>query len=232
MNERPIIFSGEMVRAILDGRKTQTRRVIKPQPECEIPRAYFDAYNRGPQWNWWTQDDLLCNAHTIVECPYGVPGDRLWVRETWKYWDWSNDGDPKIKYRADGALLFRTRIPEEWSEKLSDIWADLSTPDNFNIEHAARDQSWRSPIYMPRWASYITLEITDIRVERVQSITPADVMAEGVTAEQHCEGMGNPCDEMRLINEFELLWNSINEKRGYGWDTNPWVWVVDFERIL
>jgi len=93
------------------------------------------------------------------------------------------------------------------------------------------DAKWRPSIHMPRWASRITLEVTAVRVERVQNITPEDCQAEGVRCEQHYEGIGNPCDEVRLLHAFQDLWNSINAKRGFGWDANPWVWVVGFKRL-
>jgi len=194
MNERPIIFNGEMVRAILDGRKTQTRRVVKPQPECDIPGAYFDAYNGGPQWNWWTEDNRLCNAHTIVECPYGQPGDRLWVRETFCR-----------NYRS-GRLIYRA------TEKMYNL------PIN---------SKWTPSIYMPRWASRITLEIKDVRVEKVRKISEKDAKEEGVVPSI----VGDDLDHLKYRAAFQTLWNSINEKRGYGWDVNSWVWVIEFERM-
>ena len=162
MKERPILFSGPMVRAILNGTKTQTRRVMRPGERVE---------------------KMILN-----KSPYGIPGDRLWVRETWTGAD-----DPAHKhavhYRADG-------------------------------ERACR---WRPSILMPRWASRITLEVTGIRIERLCDITERDALAEG------CVGDGHVTVDARAA--FKLLWGSLNAKRGYGWDANPWVWVIHFKRI-
>ena len=145
--ERPIIFSGPMIRAILEGRKTQTRRIVKPNCLSKLS-------------------------------PYGRTGDRLWVRETWGH----NPEGPGYVYRSDG---------------------------DFDMKfHGDR---WRPSIHMPRWASRITLEVTGVRVERLQDINEEDALAEGV---EHA---------------FRSLWESIN---GPGsWDANPWVWVVEFRRV-
>ena len=173
VKERPILFSGEMVRAILDGRKTQTRRVVKPQPP---PLGGF------------------------VKNPYGQPGDRLWVRETWAL-------DDKYYYRADGAV-------------------------------GDRCGKWKPSIHMPRAASRITLEITGVRVERLQEITISDIYAEGAITDEWLEwrddvsGVGMPAGS-RIENErdvWEKLWDSINGKT-YPWKSNPWVWVIEFKRI-
>lgn len=173
MKERPILFSGEMVRAILDGRKTQTRRVIKPQGEP------------------YTIEDV-----DVLKCPYGIPGDRLWVRETFADLRGMGFGH-KWAYRAD--------TPEG------------SESDRIRIGYGVR---WKPSIHMPRWASRITLEITDIRVERVQDITYIDAKAEGVEYEK---GYTDPREA------FATLWNSINAKRDYGWAMNPWVWIIEFK---
>lgn len=178
MKERPILFRGEMVRAILSGIKTQTRRVLKPQPsfvnQCGIP---FYPDGKGPV--------------DYRDCPYGQPGDRLWVRETW------------MKPEG-GALDYRAK----WTPR-----DERKMPVH---------EKWRPSIFMPRWASRITLGITDVRVERLQMITDSDSLAEGAghlyDAEVECPRAG-----------FARLWDSINAKRGCGWNTNPWVWVVKFE---
>ena len=180
MKERPILFSGPMVRAILDGRKTMTRRVMKPQPE-DYP------YHHG-----------LAVYRVAKKCTYGVPGDLLWVRETWAS---DVDGCPAgLSYRADH-LDPRGDGP-------------------------ANPMRWRPSIFMPRWASRLTLRITSIRVERVQDITEADARAEGFkdVAGKYARG-----DEARIW--FAELWDDINAKRGFGWDANPWVWVVGFEQV-
>lgn len=217
MTERPILMSGPMVRAILDGRKTQTRRVVKPQPSHftpspnvhhpRHPAAYFDAYCNAPKtganprgmsdrWCWWTPDNR--QGPDWIRCPYGAPGDRLWVRETWGtggYFPWP------YGYRADGK-----EYPGE---------------------------CWRPSIHMPRRASRLTLEVTVVRVERLQAITQADARAEGVVdtsgAWDHVPGGLLDTSRAGPRGAFEALWNSINGADS--WDANPWVWVVEFRRV-
>lgn len=175
MNERPILFNGEMVRAVLDGRKTQTRRLIK-QRLPGAPRS-FPAYaiEDGPhegKWGFsWEDGDL--------PCPYGAPGDRLWVRETWGL------DEPGILKKCNG--------------KLSLYMDDDKLDRHFKLLYKATQSMdpdypmhWRPSIHMPRWASRITLEVVSVRVERVQD---------------------------------------INAKRGYGWESNPWVWAVEFKMV-
>jgi hypothetical protein len=215
--ERPIIFSGPMVRAILNGRKTQTRRVIKPQPEHKQihdwkGRRLYDGEHR--LW-WWTSQswdlDFEMKKTLPYFCPYGRPGDKLWIREGFAYC-------PEA-YKA-GGVIYR---------------ADSEDDHVLSFE-------WRPSIHMPRRASWILLEITDGRIERVQEIAEEDAHAEG-------SYLGDcPCranipkrdwfDKMYTQTgchihglEFKALWDSINKKRGYGWDVNPWVWVLMFRRI-
>ena len=185
---KPILFSVDMVRALLAGRKTQTRRVVKDQ---DIPDEVYEL--------------IPGDMHP---CPYGQPGDLLWVREAW-----SGCFD-------QGHIRVRDRHPDiVW------YWADGNCPDG----------DWEKPrpsIHMPRWASRLTLRVTGIRVERVQDISQSDADAEG------CPGFYSPMhpdagvtDGQTPREEFAELWNSINAKRGFGWDANPWVWVIDFEVI-
>lgn len=179
MKERPILFSGAMVRAILAGTKTQTRRVLKPQPQpCG--------------------DGVL--RPLITDCPHGYIGDRLWVREAWAR-------------RLDEDHLSARDIPapNRWA------WYWASGPGKCcNTGCAGAAGRVRAARFMPRWASRILLEIAGIRVERVQEITEDDALREG------CYGA------ISARNEFTELWDSINEKRGFGWETNPWVWVISF----
>lgn len=204
MNEKPIIFSSEMVRAILEGRKSQTRRVIKPQPKLDIGMCdpFLPALIDGK----------------YVACPYGQPGDHLWVRETWGVHQLdgiSGKEYPNILYKADDST--RLVISDE-------VW-------KYNKEKF----QWRPSIHMPCWASRITLEIVDVRVERVQDISDSDIMDEGTKNCEyalppyctHCGGHEHLCNRDR----FRELWNSINAKRGYPWASNPWVWVVEFRRV-
>ena len=235
MKERPILFNDEMVRAILDGRKTQTRRVVKLN-------AAGRASEIGSHRNWHLEDPDAVSA-----CPYGQPGDRLWVREAWKYADWTEQGEPFIQYRADGAELIGD-FPEEWADRLSDEWALLSEPANYQIDNRAADRRWRPSIHMPRWASRIDLEVVSVRVERVQEISHTDCMAEGVRIYTF-EATGDHPRMYGFITDadgpdehgtaphhsskdaYAKLWDSINAKRGYSWESNPWVWVVEFKRV-
>jgi len=187
IRERPILFSGPMVRAILEGRKTMTRRIVKHPP--------FESNDEGLLTEW---------AIGNIKCPYGQPGDRLWVRETWiNYPLAGHDGCSGPIYRAD---------------------VDL------NDKCASGHGGWKPSIFMPRWASRINLEITDIKVERLREISEEDAKNEGV----ECNYVGHmpASDNMGMYRFwFKDLWDHINKKRGYGWDVNPYVWVVSFKRI-
>jgi hypothetical protein len=194
-----------MVRAILDGTKTMTRRVIKPQPDLSILKeSYRDLefeFRRMPvlgpthvpsEWGFCAKyDKPNCVPIYGYKCPYGTIGDRLWVRETWN----GTQGEC-IAYRATDPTM--------------------------------DGEPWRPSIYMPRWASRITLEITDIRVERLQDISEEDARAEGVGVHGGCNA-----DEteygVNARGPFSRLWDSINAKR-HPWASNPWVWVIEFGR--
>ena len=190
---RPIIFTGEMVKAILDGRKTQTRRVVKPQ---HIPADG----RRTLRWENQTAEELMHSAR----CPYGVPGDALWVREAFCPCPCSEQCTEHIAYRADDLLPPRDR--------------------------------WRPSIHMPRWASRILLEITSVRVQRVQDIgrdgrRAADVLAEGISeAAIAQQRQWYHLDDAPAI-AFSMLWESVNAKRGFGWVVNPHVWAIEFKLI-
>ena len=213
-NEKPILFSGEMVRAILDGRKTMTRRVIKPQPEHDdvilrYPNPYGNAEAALPP-DYPDADAGAMAGRDEWICPYGAPGTRLWVRESFALHGGVNEeGSQTIEYRADA-------VKDDSGER--DGWW-------FGYRFIPGSMPWRPLIHMPRWASRITLEVTAVKVERVQDISEDDARAEGVRGNAigpwGCEG---------LIEDFSELWDSINAKRGYPWASNPWVWVVSFER--
>lgn len=218
MSTRPILFSAPMVKAILAGRKTQTRRVVV-QPKRWHGR--FDIATDeviGPEEIWWW-NGVHDRTGASQPCPYGKAGDALVVRETWQYGGFTEDGYPFIGYRADGARELKERYPEEWAERLEDIWAALSSDENYSIDSRAADRRWRPAIHMPHWASRIALSVTGVRAERIQQISAADSLAEGI--DHHT--MNDP----RV--EFQWLWDSINGKRA-PWDSNPWVWVVQFAR--
>ncbi len=204
VKERPILFSGEMVRAILAGNKTQTRRVVKPQPKslcvghCPATKPCF------------THDGLHCMPSEY--CPYGRVGDRLWVRETWKV---GLVGDATVLDFAAGGY---------------DL---LDYPVSFGAFEQYESKGWRPSIHMPRWASRITLEITGVRVERLQDITWADIRYEGVECPLHDFPGGLCVGECRELRQaFRNLWDSINGKSpGKTWDDNPWVWVIEFKKV-
>jgi len=228
IKERPILFNAEMVRAILDGRKTQTRRIINPQPEPHIQlitsksgRHLADDFN----------NDLI-----YFDCPYGKSGDKLWVRETFvietnQYADFLEEYDPP---HADGRPVktFNGDIWQQCHYKATDSTPELMY-DDFYGPHCR----WKPSIHMPRWASRINLLITDIRVERLQDISEEDAIAEGVdeTLLPDIKVPSNsPMAKMLAIYKnnvdiFSSLWESIN---GAGsWDLNPYIWVIEFELI-
>jgi hypothetical protein len=238
MTERPILFSGAMVSAILAGEKTQTRRVapiseltIRPCGDDLVSWvARFSRSVNGHRSTFSGGRFSEAEARNIIAsqfCQHGAPGDRLWVRETWQYAGFTEDGYPFVRYQADGAQRLHDRSPsEEWSERWLDIWAGLSEPSNFDIDGTASDRRWRPSIHMPRWASRITLVITGVRVERLQDISEADARAEGV---EPIATHSRPGAIATCYGAYSLLWDAIN---GDGaWDANPWVWAIDFKRI-
>ena len=190
--ERPILFSSEMVKAILDGRKSMTRRVVKPQPDAVA--AFQDGQPTEAYYGGWPKGGYAKK----LTCPFGQPGDQLWVREThFRFIEISaKGGSKKALYRADHP---------EWFCK------------------------WRPSIHMPRWASRLTLEITAVRVERVQDISADDAEAEGFSFIHAPEG--TPSGRYQHEEKFARYWDSLNAKRGYGWDANPWVFVISFRRL-
>ena len=201
MKERPILFSGEMVRAILEGRKTQTRRVVKPQPTI-VHAIYKDASI--------STNLIFRSGDQRIHCPFGQPGDRLWVRETW-------------------GLVTHHDLTDWCGGSIKGV-PEAELREQFFIEHAANWKVpnefayWRPSIHMPRWASRLTLEITAVRVERLQDIGEEDAKAEGVTITEYYSMSRNP-----HRSAFIDLWNTC-----YGpesWNANPWVWVIEFRRV-
>lgn len=225
MKERPIPFSGPMVRAILEGQKTVTRRAVKPQ----FMSAPVDVIDGVPSWDRPANyaGEVTMNTQHGKPCPYGKPGDRLWVRETWLE-------DPE----NDGTWAYTQYMGCKGSP-LSDIPKRFQKPDHciFRASWKGPDMLWRPSIHMPRWASRILLEISDVRVERLQDISEDQAEAEGIEGcIPGCPGPydehGNPeCDCMNLTykQSFQAFWESINGRKS--WDANPWVWVVEFKRI-
>lgn len=231
MKEHPILFSGEMVRAILEGRKTQTRRVITPEPKWEESPGLSSDGNWCGRYRKLAQGggDGVAVEVDEVRCRYPI-GLRLWVRETWQYADWTEDGMPWVRYRADLATILHETTPEEWAERLENTWATLSDPANYQIDNRAADRRWRPSIHMPRWASRLTLEVVSVRVERLWDITEEGALAEGVLP-LYAHGAIEAGHAYTAIPRFRNLWNSINEKRGFGWEKNPWVRAVEFKRL-
>ena len=210
MKKRPILFKAPMVRALLDDSKTQTRRVMKPQPtysgysEVEATRQFNKMLEMG-----------------AIRCPYGKPGDRLWVRETW-----AHDADSLEQCRA----------------AFEDAMGGGGYGPYYRAtEYAPDTLQWRPSIHMPRWASRITLEIVSVRLERLQDISEADAIAEGIFRLEYGGQISyrdyslndewaevSPMLESP-VNSYRTLWESIN---GAGsWDANPFVWVVEFKKV-
>lgn len=208
IRERPIIFSAESVRAILEGRKTQTRRAMKPQPESQ---GFTDSTAAGDMVYIWPHlyDDGWRDR--FAKSPYGMVGERLWVRETWAH--------DAIGY---GCSDTHCGNPDH-------IWY-RATEAPIVAESFAGAAHWRSPIHMPRWASRITLEIVKVRVQRVWQISQWDCIQEGIVDVARAEHR-SPEPGEAPIDLYGKLWDSINAKRGHPWSSNPWVWVIEFKRM-
>lgn len=206
IKERPILFNEEMVRAILDGRKTQTRRIVKNVDPKNFPYCgTFDEVNGLPAMTFADDTGDSVTSRIFASCKFGKPGDRLWVRETW-----SKSKQPylsgQIFYRADGE----------------------ANGKQFALSYVERESKWRPSIHMPRYKSRILLEVINVRVERLHDISEVDAIAEGWPKslgdfDAPAPGNGGPFDWYRS------LWETIN---GQGsWDLNPWVWVIEFKVI-
>ncbi|HCM3154987.1 TPA: morphogenetic protein [Klebsiella quasipneumoniae] len=215
MKERGMIFNGEMVRALLDGRKTQTRRIMKAQPSEDFTPMNM-ALEADYKARWYTpgivdKDGYLqpagkevfgvANENEGYSCQFGAVGDRIWVRETWARYNIDQDSHD---------MAYRATIPEDWPES----------------------GRWRPSIHMPRWASRILLEITGVRVERLNAISQEDAQAEGMELTGWRPTYSDPDsggEVMTPYDNFAELWSSI-----YGdesWKANPWVWVISFKRV-
>jgi hypothetical protein len=197
MAEKPILFSGDMVRAILNGAKTMTRRVVKPQPDHRHCRVDFEngVLKESSQINGcWS-------VGRKIKCPYGKPGDILYVRETWYYEDHMHDltaGEPDLP----GGLYSHHYIYR------------ASSPD-YPVDVGVGQQGWRPSIHMPKSAARLFLTVKDVRVERIDEISEVDAKAEGVDT----------------LNGYRALWDKLNEKRGFPWSSRCWVWVVTFQKV-
>lgn len=209
MRERPILFNGDMVRAILAGQKTQTRRVVKPAPQTILNGKTVP----------WEGDAAALMTMLLAQrrgCPFGQPGDRLWVREAHAIFPTHG------QHRADG---------ERWGP-----WGGLPTALSDDGKQIAYYREgfdrcdpgrWRPSIHMPRWACRLVLEITAVRVERLQAISEAAAIAEGLSQSDAGSWLPGPCDHPEWA--FHQLWAQV-----YGepaWEANPWVWVIEFKRV-
>lgn len=218
MKERPILFSAPMVRAILEGRKTQTRRMVKPQP------AHIEWFAHQEGWIGSFGEDAgtRANPHRMVDCPYGKPGDRLWVKETWK---------------ADPAFGFPDRTKPTDLPEGTNILYRATLPE----DHPKADwNNWKPCLFMRRWMSRITLKMASVRVERLQDISAADALAEGSYLGR-CPCLPRSKDKTPIDacfhqtgchihgTEYKHLWESINGKGS--WAANPFVWVIEFKRV-
>lgn len=233
MAEKPILFSGPMVSAILEGRKTQTRRIMKVKNWGDEPPASIHPDGSGKGWiAWWpeTSAEFSRKAYPGPEqrgfSPPYRPGDRLWVKENYQYADWIENGLPFIRYQADGAIRGPLTPSEDMADRVWAIWEELSDPDNRAIDGKSADRKWRSSIFMPKWAARIWLEVTDVRAQRLQDITEMDAFREGIERKRRKVDWNDPVMGTRM--RFRSLWNTLNAKRGYPWDSNPWVWAYTF----
>lgn len=216
MKERPVIFNGEMVRAILDGRKTQTRRVIKNQrmgDRWSVKPAKSPLYERHSH-DWWLPTGTKPYSALPV-CPFGQVGDRLWVREA--YQGPLFNFDQMETYLEDTSKFERP----EFCEYRAD---GGKTPEYYDADDNLR-YGWKPSIHMPRWASRITLEITGVRVERLNDISEEDAKAEGVAPSQH---IITPPEALYRVG-FLKLWQSIYGEES--WGANLWVWVIEFKQV-
>ncbi|HFR4612953.1 TPA: hypothetical protein ACHVT9_002461 [Klebsiella pneumoniae] len=241
MKERGMIFNGEMVRAILDGRKTQTRRIMKPQPG-PCPRG----------GHWWPSNVFKTMLHVEEEmqngkggwgglvgdaCPFGAVGDRIWVRETWGVVSHELDEDGRIQpWTPDRPATVIHEMPfgngYYSGHAIYAADGDFTWGDDDGYEDGR--SCWKPSIHMPRAASRILLEITDVRVERLNAISEEDARAEGIIdggclncGEPEPCGCANP--EPDATDAFAYLWQSIYWKEN--WNANPWVWVIEFKRV-
>lgn len=219
IKERPILFNAEMVRAILEGRKTQTRRVIEiPKPYqprdrgngVELGKITSTHPKKGKYGLFVSHQHITGESVDLIPCKYGEPGDCLWVRESIQ----QVIGGVNAFYKADGAIV--------------------------NLDTWCWERSTLPSIHLPRGLSRITLKIVSVRVERLQDISEEDAKADGTENWSH-EAWGDvvgQCDDPYRAacyqghrKHFQHLWNSINAKRGYSWESNPWVWVIEFKKI-
>lgn len=223
MKERPILFSAPMIRAVREGRKTQTRRLVKPQPEAD---SWPEGWDDG-SWRWMLGGNP---AGPEFRSPYGVPGDRLWGRENVQACELGS-GQDGVRYPADGE--FR---PIDNTPQAGERWSKLFTYDYYRRPCGSEVPS----IHMPRWACRCVLEIEELRIERLNNISEEDALAEGVVWSERWSGfvvpgVEHPNRDFPVLSRataremYAALWDVIN---GSGqWLANPWVWAVTFKPL-
>lgn len=228
MRERPILFNADMVRAVLDGRKTQTRRIIQSAAKNMQASGHKVIEYREPGDKWYGEHVFsMCNQsgtwcdytkeQFLAKCPFGAVGDRVWLRETFRVHSRATDV---------ATLVYKASEQQSWTQQTHRVPIE-------KCNKPAVVDKWTPSIHMPRWASRITLEITGVRVERMFDISEADARAEGV--EQLRGGFwrhyqpGWTQHQLSARGSFVTLWKSIYGEEG--WQANPWVWVVDFKRV-
>ncbi|HBR1092992.1 TPA: hypothetical protein L9K91_002842 [Klebsiella variicola] len=213
MTERGMIFNAEMVRAILDGRKTQTRRPIKWK---QTRFTEIGEREDGSKWPWSEDAEHACDFWH--PCPFGAVGDHIWVREAFRVHSRATDV---------ATLVYKASERNSWTEQTHRVPVAV-------CNKPATPEKWTPSLHMPRWASRILLEITDVRVERLNAISEEDARAEGIIdggclncGEPEPCGCGNP--EPDATDAFAYLWQSIYGQEN--WNANPWVWVISFKRV-
>jgi hypothetical protein len=237
---KPILFRDTMVRAILHGEKTQTRRIIKPQPENADYWTYHSECFNNLDGAFYPNTD---NAKPkLLKCPYGGVKDFLWVREGLKRFRRLEFLEQKFPEEEESFGIFDK---EQEGMKWTAQYTATNTPVPY--KHGAKEGwcgtalwQWKnkslSNVFMPRWANRITLEIVNVRVEQLQSITDEDAMAEGIERwyydvqyDENSFSYWSPVHGSGAASKFSEMWNSINAKRGYSWESNPWLWVIEFK---
>lgn len=220
MKERPILLNGDMVRAVLNGTKTQTRRIMKVQPESAEFESRFiiDSTKLAEIGKWcWAEPGVFVNPRrsALFSCPFGAVGDRLWVREAFRVHSRATDV---------ATLVYKASERQSWTEQTHRVPVE-------KCNKPAVIDKWTPSIHMPRWASRITLEITGVRVERLQAISEVDAAAEGVPPAPDFDGtfLTPEGDYATAKVAFQRLWESIYKPAG--WQANPWCWVIEFKRV-
>ena len=262
-HEKSLICTADSVNAIVARlkRQTQFRRVIKPQP----PEGYEwkGWYLKEPEYNELTNKSVWLDRYIshVVKCPYGKPGDTLWVRETWRIINYKYSGTEwEIQYKDGTSIWFEHDPGDEVQQRYflqcqQDVQPYLYKNDDGEeiIDCEDTPTRWRSPIFMPRWASRLNLLVKNIEVERVQDMTHLDIVEEGflyfyrkMTAIEKSRFADDIEDQIiyaKSLDSDDLIddaviewyadwWDALNAKRGYSWDSNPWVWKITFDPVM